>query len=275
MGLLDELEQEAERQRAEQARLAADREARQAHWDERLLPAMRALDDYLQRLTRNLAFLKKRLRTTYPLPGYGDVVATIEPDFVLQSAPTSSSYEITLEGLATVASDACPQVVCDNPNRVRSVSTALQQHNLAGISDARKNANGEVQSATFRARGRIPLRISAQADIDSGQLRMTFHNFEGLGSSSRTLRAEDLNEKTFDALGRFITREETRFAQEDVADDVRRQLQSRLQRDQIKRQWENKLSRQLDQDEAQVIASLDGSLRPGGLFGRLKRLIGR
>jgi Arc/MetJ family transcription regulator len=279
MGLLDELEQEAERQRALQTQLAVERESREQHWNEQLLPAMRRLDDYLQRLTRNLAYLKKRARTVYGLPGYGDVVATIEPNFVLQSAPATSSYDITLEGLATVVSDECPVVLCDNPGRVRSVSAVLHQHHLTGISDARKDANGEVQSARFQAKGRIPLHMAAHADVDSGQLRIVFQNFEGLGSSSRTFAADDLDDALFDALARFITREETTFAQEAVGDEVRRQLKSRIQRDQMKRQWEDKLSRQLDEDEAKVIASLDPSLRPGGLLGRLRlisrRLIGR
>jgi hypothetical protein len=279
MGLLDELEQEAERQRMRQAQQAADREAREQHWNERLLPAMRALDSYLQRLTRSLTELKKRATVVYPLPGYGDVVARFEPSFVLQSSPAKSSYEITLEGLATVLSDQCPLVACDTVARVRSVSMVLKQHQLTGMTDARKDSNGEVIAARFQAKGRIPLHVAIQADLETSQVRMTFQNFEGLGSSSRTFTAEQLDDTLFDALGRFITREETSFAQEAVAEDIRRQLQSRIQRDQMKRQWEDKLARQLNEDEAAVIASLDPSLRPGGLFGRLRlfsrRLTGR
>jgi hypothetical protein len=279
MGLLDELEQEAERQRAINAQLAAERERRERHWNERLLPAMQSLDAYLQRLARNLALIKRRTRIVYPLPGYGDLVAYLEPSFVLQSMPATASYELTLEGLATINSDECPLVECDNPQRVRSVSTVLQQHRLSGMSDARRDANGDVRAASFRAKGRIPYHLSILAEAASGQVRMVFQNYEGLGQSSRTFTAEQLDETLFDALGRFIMREEPHFAREAVADDIRRQLQSRIQRDNIKREWENKLSRQPAEDEANVVASLDPSSRPGGLFGRLRlmsrRLIGR
>ena len=53
MGLLDELEQEAERQRIRDAQLSEQREAREQYWDTQLLPAMRALDDFLHRLRRH------------------------------------------------------------------------------------------------------------------------------------------------------------------------------------------------------------------------------
>lgn len=279
MGLLDELEQEAERQRAIQAQLASEREQRERHWNERLLPAMQALDAYLQRLARNLALIKRRTRIVYPLPGYGDVVAYLEPTFVLQSTPTATSYELTLEGLATVASEECPLIECDNPQRVRSVSAVLQQHRLTGMSEASRDANGDVRAARFRAKGRVPYHLSIVADAAGGQVKMAFQNYEGLGQSTRTFNAEQLDEALFDALGRYIMREEPHFAREAVADDIRRQLQSRIQRDQLKREWENKLSRQLGEDESRVIASLDPASRPGGLIGRIRllsrRLIGR
>ena len=279
MGLLDELEQEAERQRIRDAQLSEQREAREQYWDTQLLPAMRALDDFLHRLSRHLASLKKRPRIVYPLPGYGDVIAHVEPSLIVQSTPQQRTYGITLEGIATVSSDECPRIVCDTLPRVRSVSGALTPHRLAGVLDAHKDPNGEIRAATFVARGRIPLQLDVHADVDSGIARMQFQNYEGFGHSTRSFRAEQLDETLFDALGRFLMRDETTFAQEAVADDVRRQLQSRLQRDSIKREWEQKLARQLDEDEAEVVARLHPSIRPGGLLGRLRMfsrwLIGR
>jgi hypothetical protein len=271
MGLLDELELEAERLRAEQARHATDREVREAYWNEHLLPAMRRLDDYLQRLTRTLAQLKKRARAVFPLPGYGDVVAFIEPNYIVQSTPTATAYEITMEGLAAVTGEGCPLIECDSLARVRSVTAVLHQHRLTGISDLRKNSNGEIMAAKFRAKGRIPLKLVIAADLDSGQVRMQFLNLEGLGQSNRVFRAEDIDDALMDSLGRFIAREQQHFGQQTLDDGMRRQLQSRVQRDQIKREWERKLSRQLAEDEAEVVASLDRSVRPGGLFARLFR----
>jgi len=279
MGLLDELEQEAERQRLRDAQLSEQREARELYWNTQLLPAMKSLDDFLHRLSRHLASLKKRPRIVYPLPGYGDVVAHVESTLIVQSAPQQMTYDITLEGIATVASEECPRIACDTLSRVRSVSGVLTPLRLAGVIDAHKNPNGEIRSATFVAKGRIPLQLEVHADVESGIARMQFQNYEGFGHSTRSFRAEQLDEALFDSLGRFLMRDETTFAQESVGEDLRRQLQSRLQRDQIKRQWEQKLARQLDEDEAETVARLHPSIRPGGLLGRLRmfsrKLIGR
>ncbi len=272
MGLLDELEKEAESKRAEEAQAAELRQAREQVWESQLLPAMKALEIYLRRFAEHLAVLKKRPRLVHPLPGYGDVVAYLEPSLAVQAAPAASSFEIVVDATASVASDECPRVVCDGVARCRSVSAVLQQHRLSGVSDARKDANGELRGATFQARGRIPLRLTVHADCDSGQARMQFDNHEGFAHSSRSFRADQMNEALFDDLARFLLREQPTFGQEAVGADVRRQLQSRIQRDQMKREWEHRLARQLADDEAEVVARLDPAARPGGLVGRLRML---
>lgn len=280
MGLLDELEQEAERRRAEEAERAAAVHAREANWLERLEPAMRALEAYLKQLTDQLAFLKKSTRVVYPLPPYGDIVAYIEPTYTLRGrAPAKNSYEILLEFSANVAPDECPLIENESGARLKGLIGVLQPLRLNGMTDVRKNGSGEIIAARIRAKGRIPLSVLITADLESGVAKMAFQNLEGFGQSSRSFRPEQLDAALYDALGRFITREEPHFAQEAVSDDIRRQLQTRIQHEQMKREWETKLSRQLAEDESKALESLDPSLRPGSLLGRLRllsrRLFGR
>ncbi len=280
MSLLEELEKEAGRRREQEAQRQADAESRETAWRERTQPALRELEAYLRRLTEQLGYLQKRARVTYQLPGYGEIVAHVEPAYTLNAeAPSKTSYEIALGYAATVAGEECPLIEGEATPRLRGAISALQQMRLNGMTDVRKNANGEIISARVRAKGRIPLGLTVQGDQESGMVRMTFSNLEGFGQSSRSFKAEQLDTRLFDALGRFIAREETSFAQEAVAEDVRRQLQSRIQREQVKREWETRLARQLASDEAKVLESLDPALRPGGLVGRLRllsrRLIGR
>ncbi len=280
MGLLDELEQQAERRRAEEAELAAVAQAREQVWLDRLEPALRELETYLKQLTDQLAFLKKRTRVVYPLPPYGDIVAYVEPSYTLRGrAPAKNSYEILLEFSASVASEECPLIENETGARLKGLIGVLQPLRLNGMTDVRKNANGEIIAARIRAKGRIPLSLLVSADLESGVAKMVFNNLEGFGQSSRSFRPEQLDSTLYDALGRFIAREERHFAQEAVSDDIRRQLQTRIQHDQMKRQWETKLARQLAEDESKVLASLDPSVRPGSMLGRLRllsrRLFGR
>ena len=279
MGLLDELEQEAERRRSAEAKTEADRDARDAMWREKLRPSMEALAEYLKRLTEQLAFLKRRTRVAYPLSGYGDVVAYIEPQFEFRNTPAKTQHEIVLDFGAQIASEECPNLEVEGLSKVRALGNIFQQHRIGGMVEPRKNANGDVTAARFQARGKIPLKLSISADRDTGVARMNFVNFEGLSSTSRSFAPDLLTEQLFDALGRFIARDEMTFAQESVADDVRRQLQSKLQRDQLKRDWEGKLSRQLGEDEAKVLSYMGSAARPGSVLGRLalaaRKLVGR
>jgi hypothetical protein len=280
MGLLDELEQEAARQRAQDDQRRVELDQREVQWRERIEPAVRELEAYLRRLTEQLSYLKKRARVVYSVPAYGDVIAYVDPVYSLVGRSSGkNSYEIALEFAAIVASDECPLVQGESGARLKSLISVLQQLRINGMSDVRKNVNGEIVAARIQAKGKIPLGLTVSADQESGVIRMAFSNLEGLGQSSRSFRAEQLDSAFFDSLGRFIARDELFFAQEAVADDVRRQLQTRIQRENIKREWETKLSRQLAADESKALESLDPSLRPGSLVGRLKlltrRLIGR
>ena len=279
MGLLDELEQEAERRRQEEAKAEAEREARDAMWREKLRPSMAALAAYLKKLTDNLTFLKRSIRLVYTLPNYGDVVAVIEPVWTLRDEPGKNQHEITVECVAAVSSEESAVVEAEGLGRVKALANLFQTHRLGGPQEPRKNANGDVMAAKFQARGKIPLSVRIVADKDSGVARMTFVNYEGLNTTTRTFAPEAMTDEMFDALARFIAHEDMNFAREKVDDDVRRHLQTQIQRAQLKREWENKLSRQLAEDEAKVLSYMGAGSSPGSMLGRLRlaarRIIGR
>lgn len=274
MGLLDDLEEEARRMREDEARKAGEGGERERLWKEQLEPSMRNLEAYLKRLIEHLKLLKKRIRAVYSVHGYGDVVVHIDPAFVIRSEGAARSVEIVVEMVGQVATEECPLVVAETLTRARTVASILQQHRLGGMFDAVKNINGDVTSAKFQARGKIPMQLVVRADQESGVARFAFSNMEGFGQSVRQFTPAQMTEQLFDALGRFLTREDSGFAQESIAENVRRDLQTKLQREQAKREWEAKLATQLAEDEAKVLRSLDASLRPGLMSG-LRRLLGR
>lgn len=274
MGILDELEREAEQRRQAEADAQAGRAERERTWSEQLAPRLAELGEYLKQLVGTLRYLERKPTVRYGLPGYGEVVAEVEPQFSLRVEPGRNRFEIELEYAAQVLSDQCPRVAVAGVTRVATLQGVFQQHRLSGLAEPRKNANGEIVEALFVARGRIPMRVHVLGEQSAANVRMQFSNMEGFGESGRSFGPAQLTPEMFDALGRFIARQETGFAQEQVSDEVRARLKARIDSDQLKREWEQKLSRQLPGDEARVLATMALGAR-GSLLGRLRLALRR
>lgn len=271
MGLLDELEQEAARLRGAGDQDEAVRQAREQTWKEQLQPAAIRLGEYLTRFSATLTAAQRRIRLVHPIAGYGDVVAYGEAPFECRVTPGQVQHEIEFSFVAQASAEESTLVVADTPGKVRLISGLLQNHRLSGLHDVTKNANGEVISGRFQARGRIPVKLHAVASQETGHLKMSLSNVEVFGTAQRSFTAEALTDETFDLLGRYLLREVVSFSREKVGADIRRQLQSQIQRDQVRREWEAKLAVQLRDDETRVKALMSPTASPAAFFGRIGR----
>jgi len=265
VGLLDDLERESAQRRAVGSPLPEESKA--GLWTERLGPAVQRLYEYIKKLTAHLTFLKKRIRVSYSLPGYGDVIAYIDPVYSLKATPSNDSVEIVLECFAQVASDECPVLDVEGVVRVETLSSTFSKHRILGLQEGRKNANGDVVAGRFQARGRIPLRLLIEAGQGLGVARLTLSNFYGFATTIRSFTHLQLTDDLFDSLARYLTHEDASFAREQVDEDVRRTLAARVQREAAIRQWEQRTIEALREDETAV-----RKLGPGGwLIALLRR----
>jgi hypothetical protein len=266
VGLLDELEQEAQRRKAS----AGDAEKRKIEREEvfrtQIEPGMSALYEYLQKLTASLKILKPRKQQRYALAGYGDVVGYIEHDYELQISTQTGSKEIKLAFPCAVASDECPTNEVQGATKIKAVAGAFQRYHLGGLMDPKKDASGEVTAARFNAKGRIAMTATFVGDIESAAVKMTFTNFESLGMVTKSVAGAQLNDTLFDDIGRFLTREPNSLMHETLSDAYRMQLRSRVQQDQIKRRWETKINEQQQTELAEM-------KRQRSITGRMARLV--
>jgi hypothetical protein len=296
VGLLDELEQEAQRRKASGDDAQKRKADREESYRTQIEPGMTALYEYLQKLVANLKILKPRKPQRYQLGGYGDVVAYGEHDYELQVSTQATSREIKLTFHCAVASDECPTIEVQGATKVKAVAGSFQRYHLGGMLDPRKDASGEVVSARFNAKGRLTLTAQFAADVESAAVRMNFTNFEGLGSVTKTVTGAQLSETLFDEVGRFLTREPNNLLQEALPDSYRMQLRTKVQQDQIKRRWETRINEQQQSELAQIKrersmsgrfarlvvaddkpapASGNGAAAPVSWLGRLKGLVGK
>jgi len=266
VGLLDELEQEAQRRKATQDDAGKRKAEREEIFRTQIEPGMSALYEYLQKLTASLKILKPKKAQRYSLPGYGDVIGYIEHDYEFQISSQNTTKEIKLSFPCAVASDECPTIEVQGASKVKTVAGAFQRFHLGGMLDPKKDASGEVVSARFNAKGRIPLSATFIGEAESAVMRINFVNIEGLGSVTKTIPGAQLTDQLFDDIGRFLTREPNKLLHEALPDSYRSQLRSKVQQDLIKRRWETKISDQQQQELAQI-------KRERSMSGRLARLV--
>ncbi len=286
MGLLDELQQQAQQRQANDEDAAKRKAGREEIYRTRLEPGMSALHEYLKKLVDNLKIVQPRKPACYSLGGYGEIVGYVEHEYDLRIERQPTSVQLTLRYPCVIAPAECPRMDVQGSAKVRAVSQAFHRHHLGGLLESRKDANGEITAATFQARGKLKLSATFSTDADSALVRMRFVNIDGLDDVTRHVSADQFNDALFDEIGRYLTREPNSLFREDLPDDYRMQLRTQLQQDQIKRRWESNINDRQDTELAQLRRehSLSGRLSglvahamasPQALFGKLKRLIGK
>src|SRR5690348_15237759 len=113
VGLLEELEQQAQMRGAAGDDSQRRKTERIAAYREKLEPALDALHAFLSELSQKLCALKPRTALRYAVPGYGDVVGYVEHDYRLRDDKQPSSREVVLEFDCAIASDESPVVEID------------------------------------------------------------------------------------------------------------------------------------------------------------------
>jgi len=144
VGLLDELEQEAQRRQASSGDAARRKAEREEIFRTQIEPGMAALYAYLQKLTANLKILTPKKPLRYQLAGYGELVGYIEHDYELQTSAQSSSRDIKLQFHCALASEECPTIEVQGATKIKAVAGAFQRFHLGGMLDPKKDASGEV-----------------------------------------------------------------------------------------------------------------------------------
>ena len=270
MGLLDELEQEAQKRGIASEEASRRKAEREALYRTRLEPALDGLHAFLAELIDKLKAVKPRTALHYRVPGYGDIAGYIEHDYVLRDEKQPSSRAVTLDVSCAIATEECPSVEIEGVNRVRAIAGAFQRHRIGGMLAPRKDANGDIVAASFRAKGRIPLAAHFHADVETAMLRMSFTNFDGFDTTVKSVAPAQVDEALYEQIGRFLVREPNTLLREDLPEAYRKQLRSKVQQLEIKRRWEIKISDRREVELAELRRAYSAAGKLGGLFGRVR-----
>jgi hypothetical protein len=252
MGLLDELEEEAKKRReGEEGELKRKREL----FQENTVPAIENLYSYLQRLSKSLNFLKSERRATYNISGYGPVVCRINADMQCQAQMPMFSREVKLTVTGIIDSSLCPVVQIDGASRVETMLDVFRRAGFDAMQKAEKDERGAIVSAKFQAVGKIQMVAMFFADMHSDTVRMELTNFDALMTRKHAIQVSALNDEFLDSIGKYLAHQQNYIARETVSDENREAWRAKLQQEQQRRQWEQKIADVQAAEEAKLRSS--------------------
>jgi hypothetical protein len=275
MSLLNQLAQSAEQRKLGESEAEGQRAAREAAYAA-LQVKLSELCDYLTNLTKLLRESNEPITQNYDFPGYGTIVTQLAHDYkVAQSPPNKNTLEVRLEFSANIIADHSPLITTQGLSRYQAVKAVFDKHRVSGMQDVKKDASGVIQSATFKARGKIVIALVASTDIQSGLLRLQLSNFEDLSDSMKSYSAEQVDEKLFDLIGHYVARRDNELTREKLSNDLLKKLRHTAQHNEMRRKWEEKLANQAEAAEtARQQAEKAGKLH-NRLVSQGKTLLGK
>lgn len=278
MSWLDDLEAQAQARRTGSNSVERSREACEAAYRDQLVPAMHELHAYLRRLVDSLIYLKPVVALEYPIAGYGPVPAQLVHDYDLTLATEARSTTISVRSTAVVLTDDAPLLPVEGVAKVRAINSAFQKARLSGLQDFRKDDAGEMVAGQFRPRGKIQLQADIRADADSGAVKATFLNHGDWGTSVRSFTPAQMDAALYDRLGQYVARQSDDLFREELSASIRHNLQQKIQQNQLRRKWEDKLEVQQREELERMRRSgvnVDAEPSNPGLIGKLRGLFSR
>lgn len=251
MSLLKSLEAEAERLRLQKAAETAELGERQKHYEQVLLPALRGLHGYLERVCAGLTDVGAEQLLEHSVAGYGVLVARVEHRYSIQLDERVRGAELTLQAEAEILGARCAEVSIEGSNRIRSLMDLFQQAGVTAFKNGRRDGRGQWVQASFKPRGKLPLKLTLQAEPTSGDLRLTLVGFESLAVIRKVIPAEALDEAMFERIGRYVACRDHDLTREQLPDKFRHSLKQKVHQAALRRRWEDQLHDQrLREEEA-------------------------
>lgn len=269
MSLLKSLEAEAERLRLQKAAEAEQLGERKQQYAQVLQPALRSLQGYLERVCAGLSEVGAEQLLEHEVAGYGTLVARIEHRYSVRLEERVRASELILEAEADILGSRCPEISAEGLSRIRALMDLFQQAGVNAFRNGRRDARGQWVQATFKPRGKLPLRLSLLAEPASTEVRLTLAGFEGLAIIRKSIPAEQLDEALFDRIGRYVARRDNELTREQLPDKVRHSLKQKVHQEALRRRWEDQLHFQrLREEEA-----LQRAIEEQKLANRARRLL--
>ncbi|MCB9871640.1 MAG: hypothetical protein H6983_09155 [Ectothiorhodospiraceae bacterium] len=235
---VDVLEQLRVTARDRERQAAVERLAERVRRDvaeQRLAPALRALEHYFRDLARCLEAAGPEIRVSYEIPEIGTLVALRQGRYRLLEtiSDTPGTFGLAFD----CTRDICVRTRVSTPlasvhrNRLRSYGLRFQEID--------RGRSGTV----FMVEGHVPVELRFDADPSLGVVVLQTRNLDTLGPVRFHLPPERIDRRLADELARCVLRQPNAFRElggGTMTDADRAQLRARIAREQRRRDLETR-----------------------------------
>jgi len=236
MGILDDLKNQSEVQKAEENRETQRQFELLKFYQEKLHPKMLQLYSYLNELIEHLNYIKTETKVSYPINPDGSSQEFNQIDYKITVDSSNEVKEINLRFRCELAEPLVFEL--ENSERIERYSDVLHSYRIEFDRTDTKDSDYQLISAKFKVIGSIPVNIILQGDIANSSINLLLNNFEKPGFSKHTFKERHITEKFIDDFAKYILRQNPEFLKLDIKADHKEKIRQNIQADLKQRQQE-------------------------------------
>jgi hypothetical protein len=236
MGILDDLKNQSQVQKAKEEQEKQRQADLLKYYQEHLHPKMLQLYTFLNELSEHLNYIKTETYTDYPVLPDGRVQQFQQSGYKVTIDSAKEVKEINLHFSCSLNEPLVFEI--ENSERIQRYNDVLNSYRLEFDRTDNKDSNYELISAKFKVIGPVSVNIILQGDVDTSSIHLILKNFEKPGFVKHSFKERHITEEFIDGLGRFILRQNPEFLKLDIADEHKEIIRQNIEADMKQRQQE-------------------------------------
>lgn len=236
MGILDDLKNQSEVQKASEEREKQRQADLLKFYKENLHPKMLQLYTFLNELIEHLNYIKTETKISYPVNPDGSMQEFQQSDYKLNIDSSNEVKEINLRFYCKLKEPLVFDL--ENKERIQRYADVLHRYRIEFDRTDNKDSNYELISAKFKVVGPVPVNIILQGDIATSSIHLFLNNFEKPGLTKHTFKERHITEEFIDDFGKFILRQNPEFLKLEIADEQKNQIRQNIEAELNQRQQE-------------------------------------
>lgn len=230
MGLLDDLHNQVQKIRDEEARRNAELKEEEAFYELRLKHVMQKAHKYLEEMVESLNIISPDIEVSYPLdPSEPNGVSLKQTQYLFSSDNSRHPRQIDILAHCILAEPV--EISVPTGDAASRQSDYLQECQFPHHRKNKLDKLYNICGATFILEGPMKVHIRVLANAADKCVYIQLRNLESNPLKKYKLAPEKLNEELLERLGRMLIREESQLVEVNVSQDFRSELQEQIKRD--------------------------------------------